>query len=103
MPSKSPLDLDAFNVSSTSIKLLWQPIPDAYIHGTLLGYHVHLRKLNETELEKKFTVSPNRLSFKIGRLLKYTKYVVQILGFTSVGVGVISPNVTVSTDEDSKS
>ena len=99
----SPVNIKAFNTSSTTIHIVWRHIHKRFLHGILRGYHIYLRKLNETMIERKFTVSSHQLlSFRISGLLKFTKYVVHIVGFTSMGSGLPSAEVTVSTDEDGK-
>ena len=102
VPSTWPESIHAFNTSSTSIQVIWDPIPRSRIHGILRGYNISLRKANESEWEREIQVSEIDLSKSVGNLLKYTKYVLRIVGFTAVGPGAASPEITVRTDEDGK-
>ena len=59
--------------------------------------------MNESEdMYRDVEVAPDRNNMELTGLWKYTKYGIRVLGFTRVGWGVISPEVAVQTDEDSK-
>jgi hypothetical protein len=100
VPSSWPQRIRAINTSSTSIHVTWDPIPRSRIHGRLRGYHIFLRRANESEWLPKIRVSESDLSTDIRNLWKYTKYVLRIVGLTTAGPGAVSPEITVRTDED---
>ena len=90
------------NTSSTSIQITWNPIPQSNVHGILEGYRIQLKKANESYWEEEYNITKDDYSKNIENLWKYTKYVIRIVGFTSIGDGPYSPEVTVWTDEDGK-
>ena len=47
-------------------------------------------------------IAPDKSSVHLNDLWIYTKYKIQILGFTSAGEGAVSKELEVSTDEYSK-
>ena len=102
-PSKPPTLTRVFNTSSTSIRVHWSTIPQRYTHGILVGFVLLYRAMNESQdMYRDVEVGPDRDNLELTGLWKYTKYGVRVLGFTRVGWGVISPEVAVQTDEDSK-
>ena len=81
----------------------WSEIPQEHIHGILHGYVVLYRALNQSlDTYTDEEIAPNMRSVELTKLWKYTEYGIRVLGFTSVGWGVISREVVVRTDEDSK-
>ena len=93
----------AFNVSSTIIRVIWQPIPADHIHGVLLGYHVEYHKIDrEKRSVTLVTVNATSLSVDIVGLVKFSEYRIMVSGFTSKGDGSQS-EITSRTDEDGKS
>ena len=104
VPSKPPPNVNAHNLTSTSIQVHWDPIPPHYIHGNLLGYKVsfiatfrgNAQRWNETSVNQSTTTAV------ITNLRKYTKYMVAVEGFTSKGNGIESKSVPVTTAEDGK-
>ncbi|XP_028409018.1 uncharacterized protein LOC114531606 [Dendronephthya gigantea] len=99
VPSAWPADIRAINTSSTSIRISWNAIPYSNIHGKLRGYSTFFRGAGESEWKSK-NVSENDLSSDITDLWKFTKYVFRLAGFTTVGIGVVSPEFEAWTDED---
>lgn len=94
--------LTAFNTSSTSIRVLWQPIPANRIHGILLGYNVLYHIVKRAKRSVNFvTVNVTSLSVVIRDLLKFSEYRIMVSGFTSVGEG-IQAETRCRTDEDGK-
>ena len=104
VPSKPPPNVNAHNLTSTSIQVHWDAIPPRYIHGNLLGYKVsfiatfrgNAQRWNETSVNQSTTTAV------ITNLRKYTKYMVAVEGFTSKGNGIESKSVPVTTAEDGK-
>lgn len=104
VPSQSPLDVFASNRSSTSVYVQWSPIPEQFIHGILLGYHINFTYLDPAGsghvMAGVHATGASNTSILIHGLLKFTNYSVQVSGFTVKGDGLLSNQVTVRTDED---
>ncbi len=95
--------MTAFNLSSTTIRVLWQPVPADHIHGVLLGYHVEYHKVGRTKRSVTMeTVNASSLSVDIRGLVKFSVYRIMVSGFTSRGDGNQSREITCWTDEDGK-
>lgn len=72
-----------------------------YIHGNLLGYRVLYRSINDTQERYRYQeVGPESLQVILGGLFKYMEYGIRVLGFTKVGLGTVSDEVIVRTDQD---
>lgn len=94
--------MTAFNVSSTVIRVLWQPVPADRIHGLLLGYHVQHHRVKRAKRSVTIvTVNESSLSVDIRDLFKFSEYRIVVSGFTSKGDGDQS-EVRAWTDEDGK-
>lgn len=103
VPSLPPQNLWANNISSTALRITWDPVPPGFVHGILRGYRVLYKKTNEPSVPyTKITVSPGVRMKEIYGLKKFTYYTIRVLAFTIKGDGAESPPVNVSTDEDSK-
>ena len=93
----------ARNTSHTSLLVEWSYIPSDSIHGILLGYRVLFWRSNESrETYATRNISSDKSSVHLKDLWIYTKYKIQILGFTAAGAGAVSEELEVSTDEFSK-
>ena len=90
-----PLNVMAFNVSSTSINVMWQPPMTP--NGIVRSYHVVYTTDNTTA-----NVNTTNISIVITMLEIFTTYQVQVFA-TTVTKGNGSNVVNVTTDEDSKS
>ena len=105
-PSMAPLDVTASNRSSTAIYVGWSPIPQQFIHGILMGYHLHYINTDPEgfgDVSKGIhTIETGRTSALIQGLLKFTNYRIQVSGFTVKGNGPRSDVVVVKTEEDGK-
>ena len=94
--------MTAFNVSSTIIRVLWQPVPADHIHGVLLGYHVEYHKVGRAKRSVTMeTVNDTSLSVHLRDLDKFSEYRIMVRGFTSRGEGNQS-EIKCWTDEDGK-
>ena len=103
VPSLPPQNLWANNISSTALRITWDPVPPGFVHGILRGYRVLYKKTNEHSAPyTKITASPDVRMKEIYGLKKFTYYTLRVLAFTIKGDGADSPPVNVSTDEDSK-
>ena len=103
VPSQPPTFLSLYNTSSTSLRVTWLAIPVRYVHGVLLGYRVLYRSLNVTKEKYEFKeVEPASLEVVLTGLFKYMDYGIRVLGFTKVGLGTVSNEVIVKTDQDGR-
>lgn len=78
----------------------WKDIPLDYVHGILLGFRVLFWRFNESRDTYEIReVPPDERSVHLKDLWIYTKYKIQVLGFTAAGEGAVSEEIEVSTDE----
>lgn len=101
-PSKPPNISQIYYTSSTSIRVHWEPIPQEYVHGRLLGYQVEYRRVEAGLLNtwKTITVGAKDHAAAITGLKKYGAYVFQVGAFTRKGGGTLSKAYMIRTDED---
>ena len=86
VPSAGPKITAAYNTSSTSISVHWEPIPKERIHGILLGYKIFftaIRFLQRIYL----TTSNNATYVEATKLKKFSQYTIVISGYTRKGSG----------------
>ena len=100
MPSLAPVNLRARNISSTSLLVVWEPLPDDEVNGILLGYKVTYRKHEDVHARKQNRSTVLNYTILAG-LNKFTAYDVNVSAFTLVGNGP-EASATASTDEDGK-
>ena len=95
--------MTAFNTSSTSINVTWEPVPDDHVNGIVLGYRLFCKQADKPINDfSNLTVNSTVLSIGLDSLEFYTKYELRLLAFTMVGDGNISEPVYCMTDEDGK-
>ena len=101
-PSKPPNISQIYYTSSTSIRVHWEPIPQQYVHGQLLGYQVEYRRVEASFLNtwKTILVGPKDHATTITGLKKYGGYVFQVGAFTRKSGGTLSNASMIRTDED---
>uniref|UniRef100_A0A8W7PSC8 Down syndrome cell adhesion molecule-like protein Dscam2 n=1 Tax=Anopheles coluzzii TaxID=1518534 RepID=A0A8W7PSC8_ANOCL len=102
VPSKPPEDIRCMAQSSTSIQVSWQPPQAHHTNGLLQGYKVFYECATEDaissgEMETRKTTS---LTIHLSNLRKFSNYSIQVLAYTRMGDGVISPPSFCHTDED---
>ena len=80
----------------------WEPIPQQYVHGRLLGYHVEYNRVEAGFLNtwKTITVGAKDHVATITGLKKYGAYAFQVGAFTRKGRGILSKALMIRTDED---
>lgn len=99
MPSLPPTDIRAYNTSSTSLTVTWNPVPQGYTHGIVLGYLVFYK--TQQDVDGNFTNASSLVLYAdLEDLDKFTMYVVKVLALTIKGNGVISNETSVRTHED---
>lgn len=104
VPDHPPSNVTAYNTSSTSINVTWQPIPPDHLNGILLGYHVRYWRADKPNDNISVAVA-NRtvLNTELTGLGKYKLYSIQVAGRTVAGVGNFSNPVFVRTEQDGRS
>ncbi|XP_022795633.1 uncharacterized protein LOC111334203 [Stylophora pistillata] len=102
VPSRAPNISQIYYTSSTSIRVHWDPLPQRYVHGRLLGYRVEYRRVEPGFLNiwKTEVVGANIHHVPIYGLKKYGAYVFQVGAFTRRGEGLLSKGYMIRTDED---
>ena len=101
MPSLPPTDIRAYNTSSTSLKVTWNPVPQGYTHGIVLGYMVLYKR--EKDLNNWYiNITSPVTSVELTDLNKFALYVIKVLAFTIKGNGAMTNGTHVKTHEDGK-
>ena len=101
MPDKSPTNVTAYDTSSTSINITWQPIPSDHVNGILLDYNVIYRRIDKPKDNfSMVTVNSTVLHTELSGLGKYKQYSIQVAGRTGAGLGNFSEPVFVRTEQD---
>ncbi|XP_031558188.1 protein sidekick-2-like, partial [Actinia tenebrosa] len=96
-PYMSPGNFTAENYTTTSsLPVLWQPIPPHGLPGILLGYRLYYTPVSTGEYDieegetKEIRIPADKTQFVLSGLDIYTKYRVEISGFTVKGDGPLS-------------
>ncbi|KPJ09867.1 Down syndrome cell adhesion molecule-like protein CG42256 [Papilio machaon] len=93
-PEHSPAAVECRGVSSSSLRVAWQPVSS---QGTsLLGYTVHY----STEDGPWSNLTSPHTELYLQGLMKYTNYTIKVAGFSSYGVGPFSYPVICTTLQD---
>ncbi|XP_045506836.1 Down syndrome cell adhesion molecule-like protein Dscam2 [Colias croceus] len=93
-PETPPSSVECRGVSSTSIRIAWQPITSQ--GASLLGYTVHY----STDDGPWLNVTSPHTEMYLQNLLKYTNYTVKVAGFSNFGMGPFSYAVLCTTLQD---
>ena len=101
MPELPPQNLRAHNTSSTSVKVLWKPVPEGFVHGILLGYRVFYKERGAAKFIAR-VANQKSLLMELKGLRKFTFYTIKILAFTRIGDGASSAEISVQTDQDGR-
>ena len=89
----APQNVSGYNKSSTSIHLIWLPIPH---QPNILYYKINVNHLGSSAVSFVFTIIG--LELDIQGLQKYTDYQISVCGVNTVGDGPYSVPVIISTD-----
>ncbi|XP_052566813.1 cell adhesion molecule Dscam2 isoform X6 [Culex pipiens pallens] len=102
VPSKPPEDIRCVALTSTSIQVSWQPPQGAHTNGLLQGYKVLYESASEDSISNgdMETRKTTALTSLLTNLRKFSNYSVQVLAYTRMGDGVISPPSFCHTEED---
>ncbi|XP_059046951.1 cell adhesion molecule Dscam2-like [Achroia grisella] len=100
VPESHPITVSCFPLSSSSMKVTWNPPPIGQHGGLIQGYKVVYSPFTSDEADigeiKRVTTTDTYLH----TLRKYTNYSIQVLAFTNAGDGKRSPPVYCMTEED---
>ncbi|XP_050422092.1 cell adhesion molecule Dscam2-like [Adelges cooleyi] len=102
VPSESPQNIQCSPLTTESLRLSWIPPPVQSHHGTIVGYKINYKKINQ----KSGSFVPNEikkttnLETNLHGLEKYTNYSVRVLAYNKVGDGVQSSPVYCVTEQD---
>uniref|UniRef100_A0A0P4WN52 Down syndrome cell adhesion molecule-like protein Dscam2 n=2 Tax=Scylla olivacea TaxID=85551 RepID=A0A0P4WN52_SCYOL len=107
-PSAPPRDVRVMAVSSSALRVSWEPPPHNSTHGTLLGYHLGYKLASDAEGAYNFTRvggvgSIGVTSARVSGLSPHSHYSVVLRAFNSKGTGPTSPPATAITLEDKPS
>ena len=89
-------------MSSTSLRTVWNQVPECCRHGIIRGYRLFLKDNNTGECLRNETAAPDRHHFDFSSLMKFYGYSVSMLAFTIKGDGPLSKDVPAMTEEDCK-
>ncbi len=95
-PSHHPQNLSASILSSTSLRLTWQPPPPQYHHGEIREYNV---RLMEASTERLIVMTSTSTELVVTDLLPYTLYECSVAAVT-VEEGLFSAELVARTAED---
>ncbi|KAL0901060.1 hypothetical protein ABMA27_006383 [Loxostege sticticalis] len=100
VPESHPMRVSCSPLSSSSMKVSWNPPPIGQHGGLIQGYKVIYSPLTADHADvgeiKRVTTTDTYLH----TLRKYTNYSIQVLAFTNAGDGKRSPPVYCMTEED---
>ena len=82
-----------------SIPVSWEPVPEGFVHGILLGYRIFYTVINIAgedvrKLTLNTTTTETALRTTLSDLLNYAVYEVKVTAFTVKGDGAISHSIT---------
>lgn len=97
------MNVTAAAVTSSSILVRWQAIPQEHRNGKLLGYVVFYRKENYRRWKTKKLPNPLIFQYHMNGLSLGESYLIAVAGYTKIGVGKKSDSVTVDLRTTEKS
>ncbi|XP_047493701.1 protein sidekick-like isoform X3 [Penaeus chinensis] len=101
VPTGKPKNVNAEPVTSTEIKVTWEPPEEQEQNGELLGYKIFFRSEKDPEgTEEIEVVGAGTTSYELLYLDMYTRYIITILCFNPAGDGPKSDPVYVRTLQD---
>lgn len=102
--TQSPINITAFKLNSTSLRVTWTKISADQVGGVIIGYMVVFHVVNDGNSSMKSVVQCGFMNQTIlGNLQIFTNYSIRILGFTRTGkLGSVSDPVYAMTDEDGR-
>lgn len=99
-PSSGPVDVEANATSSTTIVVEWGEVAEADRNGILEGYKVYYGARG-VPFQYQVIDKNTTMATTLTRLRKYVLYSIQVLAYTRIGDGPLTPNpAQVTTLED---
>ena len=94
----------AVNISSTAIRVSWDPVTAIDQNGVITRYEVEYNqtRFSEVSMYNTTTVDSTTLMVDLTGLEEYVEYSIRVRAYTSVGAGPYSDVVTITTNEDCK-
>ena len=101
MPSSPPEGVIAANISSTVIRVSWDPVPVIDHNGVITQYEVEYNQttFSEVSMYNTTTVNSTTLMVDLTGLEEDVMYSIRVRAYTSVGAGPYSVVVTATTNE----
>ncbi|KAL4716781.1 hypothetical protein ACJJTC_001937, partial [Scirpophaga incertulas] len=95
-PEEGPSSVECGGVTSTALRVSWQPIPPHKQAGALIGYSVLYAAQGRNWLNATSLVTEVRLQ----SLLKFANYTIKVAGFSNYGLGPFSFPIVCTTLQD---
>ena len=96
VPSAAP-EFTITAITATSFTVSWQPLPACEQNGVITGYTISVTKEGMPVTAR--NVTANVLSMKISSLTPFVTYGVRMSASSVIGQGMLSPEVTIRTNE----
>ena len=97
-PSSSPTIINVTVLSSTSVLVIWKPVPVESRHGIIVQYTVHYKEVNKkNQKEGTMIVKAPVLQAIVNGLRQKAEYTFWIVAATSKGNGPVSNAVKATT------
>jgi len=101
VPHSPPRNVRVFNVGKRSATISWIPPVAEHQNGPLIYYEIQITQTQLSGLPN-ITKHTSDLLYRFNDLEEYVLYKVVITAATSTGIGPYSPEVSFTTEEDSK-
>ena len=98
-PSGPPIDVKISDVTSSTMKVRWQPPSPSVRNGKITKYQVHFTGLGDTTIRQSREMTTNQTNARLTGLLPNTRYDVTVRAFTIVGPGPYSKAVDAFTKQ----
>ena len=102
VPASPPDNVTAVNISSTAIRVSWDPVPVIDQNGVITRYEVEYNQttFSEVSLYNTTTVNSTTLMVDLTGLEKDVDYFIRVRAYTSMGAGPYSDVVMETKQED---
>ena len=91
------------NITSTSVDLMWEEIPEMNQNGIITGYQLRFREQTSDNTSWTYVMIPgSNLTASLRVLQEFVTYLIQISGVTAAGIGPFSSEISITTLEDGK-
>ena len=103
-PASPPDNVNAFNISSTAIRVTWEEVPAIDQNGIIAQYEVEYNQTTFSGATMSATTTVNSSTFAVDLtgLEEYVEYSIRVRAYTSAGAGPYSDIMNVITSEDGK-